>query len=164
MPYFDRLVTAAESSLGWPTGSFLEAHLSNRAEAVQITVEGDPLATAICDFASKEGWHGSAEELLTVLNQRATDDTKRRKAWPKAANGLSGRLRRIAPSLTTTGFEVKELDRRTSDRRKEWSIKIVHIVRTVQTQTTPSAELNDVNDPNDVSATILDNDRERFAI
>ena len=94
---------------------------------------------------------GSAGELLKVLNARVDDDTKRLKEWPDGANGLSGRLRLIAPALLTMGVEVRELRRRKGDRLKEWTIKIVQTVQTVQTQVSRDAGLNDVNDANDVS-------------
>jgi hypothetical protein len=36
-----------------------------------------------------------------------TDEkTHRLRAWPKAPNGLSGQLRRLAPALRTVGIEV----------------------------------------------------------
>jgi hypothetical protein len=51
-------------------------------------------------------WHGTASLLLSDLETRIDDRTKKRPEWPKTARKLSGELRRLAPNLRKTGIEV----------------------------------------------------------
>lgn len=51
---------------------------------------------------------GTSEYLLETLGEEVSDDVKRYKAWPKAANTLSRRLNRLAPLLREAGIEYSE--------------------------------------------------------
>ena len=51
---------------------------------------------------------GTSEYLLETLGEEVSDDVKRYKAWPKAANTLSRRLNRLAALLREAGIEYSE--------------------------------------------------------
>jgi hypothetical protein len=101
-------VVACEPALPWPPGSFMEAYLENRAEAVELSLEADSVAVAVREhMADRFTWTGKPSELYEELEKRVPDATKKSKAWPKAANKLSGRLKRAATFLRTIGIDVE---------------------------------------------------------
>ena len=94
----------------------MAAYRRNLDAAVKITVEADPVADAILNLVATRGeWNGTASELLAILDQQLSGALLRTKEWPKAANALSGRVTRAAPSLRATGIDV--VDRRVNGRR-----------------------------------------------
>ena len=98
-------VTAAEPALPWPTGGFLESYTGNRAEATEIALDADSVAAPVLQLmGDKNSWEGTATELLTALGPLVGERPP--KDWPSDASRLSGRLRRLAPSLRATGMEV----------------------------------------------------------
>lgn len=100
-------VTAAETAFGWSEGSFLQAYTGNRSEAIEIGLEADPVAIAVRDLMKdKEAWQGSATSLLEELTNRTNENVAKSRAWPKAANKLSSRIRRLANGLRAIGVEV----------------------------------------------------------
>jgi hypothetical protein len=105
-----RWVTAAEPAFGWSTGSFIDAFFTSRAEAHQVILESSPLTPILIPLAS-EGFEGTCTALLDRLNARAEDERRRARAWPKNAQSLSGKLRRLAPALRANGIDI-ELDNR----------------------------------------------------
>jgi hypothetical protein len=126
MADFAILVEAAAPMFHWPAGAFLAAYEANRAEAIESTVEADPVAMAVLSFARAvaEGrvdsdrvkWIGTATQLLDILRYRVGEALSRSRLWPKDAKGLSSRLRRAAPGLRESGFEI-ELDLREGRNR-----------------------------------------------
>jgi hypothetical protein len=58
-------------------------------------------------MADKATWTGKPSELYEELEKRVPENTKRSKAWPKAANKLSGRLKRAATFLRAIGIDVE---------------------------------------------------------
>jgi hypothetical protein len=93
-------------------GAFSVAYEANRATAVNDTIEADLVATQVCAFADKhkEGWRGTASELLEHLEAQLGEEKLREhrkvKAWPQGARALSGNLRRAATTLRKIGVEV----------------------------------------------------------
>jgi len=101
--------TAAESSLGWEPGSFMEAYAGNRAEATESALETDPVALAVREFMEdRDEWTGTAGELWEKLNERVGEAIRHTKVWPGAPNALSARLKRLAPALRGTGIEYED--------------------------------------------------------
>lgn len=100
-------VTAAEPALGWEAGTFIETYERNRARGVETVLDADPLARYLRALAD-EGWRGTATDLLAALTERADEGVTRARNWPKAANKLSGRVRRLAPALRAVGVAVEE--------------------------------------------------------
>lgn len=110
MADFAHWITAAEPALPWESGRFMEAYERNQKEALNILLESDILATIISSFMKPgKTWEGTATELLDELREFAPDETAGNRSFPKAANTLTNRLRRIAPSLRSEGIDVTEL-------------------------------------------------------
>jgi hypothetical protein len=101
--------TAAEGGLGLESGAFMEAYAGNRREAMESTLEADPVAVAVQSFMEdRDEWSGTAGELWKVLGDLVDEDIRHTKAWPGAPNALSGRLKRLAPALRGIGIEYGE--------------------------------------------------------
>jgi hypothetical protein len=106
MADFALLGVAAEQALGWPRGAFLAAYGDNRQTAHSIVLESSPIVPPLLDLAATGEWEGSATDLLAELARRAGESVTRRQDWPKKAQGLSGKLWRLAPSLRTVGVTI----------------------------------------------------------
>jgi hypothetical protein len=67
-------ITAAEPGLGWPDGSFMPLYSQNRDEAVQASLEADPLALAVLKLLEdKPQWQGPATPaMLSKQLERAS--------------------------------------------------------------------------------------------
>lgn len=110
--------TAAETALGWDPGAFMAAYVGNRKEAADSALDADPIAGAVLEFmAERDEWAGSATELWTALSGLVDEAVRHTKAWPAAPNALTGRLKRLAPTLRGVGIEYGE-DRSGRSRKK----------------------------------------------
>ena len=118
MADFSKWIMAAEPGLGWEPGSFMNAYNENRSTAVGIGLESDVLAQAIIDFQNHyPTWDGTATDLIDALEENVSEKILKSKLWPKAANMLSNRLRRLAPVLREVGIEVEFLGAREGKKR-----------------------------------------------
>ena len=61
-------------------------------------------------------WKGAASTLLEELNKIAPREVRDNREWPKKPHSLSGKLRRLAPSLEAVGLQM-ERDRDDSAKR-----------------------------------------------
>ncbi|KKB33789.1 hypothetical protein [Bacillus thermotolerans] len=113
MADFALWVTAAEKSLGWEKGSFMNVYNSNRQEAIDQGLESDPVGVAVqALMKDKNTWTGTVAETLSVLGMHVDDvRTLKSKSWPTSRQ-LKQRLRRIAPALRLKGIEFTDLGRR----------------------------------------------------
>ncbi len=113
-------MAAAEPGLGWEPGTFMEAYRADRAGAVERTVEGDAVASAMVAMVERVNlpWEGSATELLAALDLEVKEQVRALKTWPKMPAQLSGRLRRAASSLRQIGIEIEFGDRASPKDRK----------------------------------------------
>jgi hypothetical protein len=92
--------TAAEPALGWPEQTIVAAYRAMRGAAIEATLDGDPLASALRRLSWP--WTGTAGDLLDRL--RPADRVPR--GWPESPRALSSALRRLAPALRRVGVEV----------------------------------------------------------
>lgn len=107
MADFAQWAAAAEIALGFEVGTFMLAYEGNRDDANELALEASPIAAALRTFmAGRQGWSGTAAELLTSLNQVVSDSVRHQIAFPKKPNKLSGDIKRIAPNLRATGLDV----------------------------------------------------------
>jgi hypothetical protein len=91
----------------WPAGTFLAAYRANLAASVDLVLEASPVGEAVQLFmAYRTAWEGTASALLPLLTGVVTEQAAREKSWPKRADVLSGKLRRVAPALRRTGIHV----------------------------------------------------------
>ena len=105
-----RWVTAGESAMGIPEGSYVEADHRSRADGVALAVEGDPVAAALESLAETSGpggWTGTTTELLGQLTGIAGERIAKTRAWPKTPRKLGGLLRRVMPDLRAAGVWVE---------------------------------------------------------
>lgn len=125
-------VTAAEPGLGWPEGVFLSLYAANRDEAVQASLDADPIAQAILALLGNNTyWQGSPSELLATLEPLVPDTVKRGRHWPTTAGLLSRRLTRAAPILRVRGI-VFERAKGGKDSRR-----VITLQKTVEPEKTP---------------------------
>ena len=116
MATFAVWVTAAEESLGWEAGSFLREFSAMADEAIEIGLEGSPVANAIRKFINgKKSWSGSLDDLLRELNA-VTEYPPKSFAWPTTQKSLANAIRRLQPSLRHVGIEIVNV--RSKDSRK----------------------------------------------
>jgi hypothetical protein len=95
-------------SAWWPAGTFIEAYRRNRAEAVELSIEANPVASAIQVFmANRIKWSGTASVLLDALTAIVSETIARSRGWPVLPHILSGQLRRAAPNLHKIGIKVE---------------------------------------------------------
>ncbi len=114
MADFALWIMAAEQSLGWHDGDFMEAYDHNREGAVETAIEQDPIGQAVRDLAEDGDWEGTATALLAELEKRVSEPVRKSRIWP-SANKLRGRLRRVQAPLRTFGI-VLDLDQRSSGK------------------------------------------------
>jgi hypothetical protein len=143
MADFARWATAAEPALGFQPGAFMNAYSGNRSEAVQETLESDPVGAAILgwigDRTDNYEWKGTNKRLLEVLGQTADERERTSRVWPKTPRGLSGQLRRVATFLRETGIEIDFPDKRTTGGARILTIKKMARQTTASTATGEAA-------------------------
>jgi energy-coupling factor transporter ATP-binding protein EcfA2 len=111
----------------WPANTFLKAYRENIGSAVELTIEASDVAEAVRAFmANQTEWKGTASELLPLLTAIVPERATKEKTWPKQANALSGKLRRVAPPLRKVGISIAFL-REAHDRTR-----LIHIRSTRQ--------------------------------
>jgi len=111
----------------WPADTFLKAYRENIGSAVELTIEASDVAEAVRAFmANRTDWKGTASELLPLLTAIVPERVTKEKTWPKQANALSGKLRRVAPPLRKVGISITFL-REAHDRTR-----LIHIRSTRQ--------------------------------
>jgi hypothetical protein len=87
--------------------------------ANDLALEADPIVQPLRELVESSGgaWTGTASALWKELKARSDDEARRQRGWPKAANVLSGNLRRLAPNLRAIGISYRQ-DRETSGTRR----------------------------------------------
>jgi len=109
MADFADWVRAASEGLPFTADEFLNVYMQNRCDSASVSREASPVATAVEKLCiQSRTWRGTATTLLDVLTQYASDEVRRSKEWPKAANRLTNHLRRVRPVLRACGIEVSE--------------------------------------------------------
>ena len=121
MADFAEWVCAGSDALPFTADEFLEAYRQNRSDSASVSREASPVATAIeelvkrlQDGATYDGrgagvqWQGTATQLLGDLATVASEDVRKSKEWPKAANRLSNHLRKVQPVLRAGGIHVSQ--------------------------------------------------------
>jgi hypothetical protein len=150
MADFALWATAAEEALGFRSGGFMRAYAGNRAEAVQETLESDPVSAAIAaliDSEKSEGsWTGTSGNLLKDLAGIVDDVVKKSPAWPRSPRGLSGHVRRLATFMRESGIEITYHLKGTGGQRL-LTIARIALPLTASTATTASAELIESMNP-----------------
>jgi hypothetical protein len=113
----------------WPAGSFMAAYGRNIAAANEVVIESSAVGDAVRRFMATQGmmWQGTASQLLELLTRIIPEPLARERSWPKNARGLSGKLRRAAPSLRKIGIDVA-FDIRVGHDRERTIVITVHSI------------------------------------
>jgi hypothetical protein len=91
----------------WPEETFLGAYRENVGQAVDLSIESSDVAEAVRLFmANRDEWTGTAGELLPLLTALVAEQVKKERTWPRQANGMSNKLRRVAPPLRKVGISI----------------------------------------------------------
>jgi len=109
-------VTRCETAFGWKKGTFLEACRRNARNSANIVLDSDPVAGAVREMMAGETpqpdgsklWEGLTSNLLKQLRLTIGEAAYRASGMPRAANALSGYLRRATPVLAKIGIVVKQ--------------------------------------------------------
>jgi hypothetical protein len=122
----------------------MNAYSGNRAEAVQDTLESDPVSAAIGVLINNEKcedqWTGTSGDLLKHLERIVEDRVKKSPAWPKTPRGLSSRLRRLTTFLRESGIEITFHDQKGTGGRRCLTITRTVVDLTATTAATAFAE------------------------
>jgi hypothetical protein len=112
----------------WPVGTFIKAYRDSLSSSVGLIIEGSTVGTAVQSFmAGRTKWQGTASELLPLLCAAVGEVASREQGWPRRANALSGKLRRVTQALRKTGIHV------TMTREGHNRVRII----TIETRTAP---------------------------
>jgi hypothetical protein len=156
-----RWVSAAEATLGWEPGSFLDAYEVNRNEAQGIVVEAALIGPALLRLGAFEG---TATELLAALSLHVDEKTLKLKDWPGTARKVGGELDRLAPALRLQGWNI-ERSRRSGGSR-ERIITITPPTRASTSESVPTVPSSrdgsvepDLRDGRDATGRSMDGDR-----
>jgi hypothetical protein len=106
MADFARWICAAAPALPFTREVFLRAYSENRRESVSLAIEASSVAAAIQTLTVRDGWVGTATDLLQALNGIVGEDTRKGRSWPKDARNMSSKVRRTAPLLRHAGLDV----------------------------------------------------------
>jgi hypothetical protein len=117
MADFALWATAAEPALSTQHGSFLAAYTGNRAQAHELAVDATPFGQTLLEVA-RDGFEGTASELLERLVDGAGEQASRQREWPRNPRALSAALKRLAPNLRALGCPVEFTREPTRDRRR----------------------------------------------
>jgi hypothetical protein len=123
MADFALWATAAEEAIA-QKGAFWQAYHGNQQDANEIALEGSLVAGAVEQFMlTQGGFQGTCSELLEVLTNLIGEEKRRERNWPKNAQALSGRLRRLSSNLRRAGIAVQFTRDKLPDRRRTVSIQ-----------------------------------------
>jgi len=147
-------VTACETGLGWPAGTFMAAYAENRNSANETAMEASPVGTAVLTFmAETASWQGTSRDLLDELDKVTDEKTRHRKDWPRTARKLSGDLRRVAPNLRLRGLDVTSV--RSTDKARQRLFVLTKVEDPTESdEPTESDDSAESEDPAGVNGTV----------
>jgi hypothetical protein len=155
MADFAQWAVACEGAFAQP-GTFLVAFEAHAAEAVDVVLENDPVATAIVAFMhDRTVWSGTATALLSELTKhdRAEAQPSKWRSWPTDPAILGVRLSRVQGALRKAGIQVDSS--RTPDHRRRRILEL----RQIEVQSTEVAD-----DGGDVAENVSSNTRKSGAV
>ena len=98
-------VTAAENGLGWEPGTHIADLDANRRNAIEASVENEPVVMGILELDFP--WTGTASRLRAKLSGCVP-------GFPKTANSLGNAMVRITPIMAEMGVKIER--RRSRER------------------------------------------------
>jgi putative DNA primase/helicase len=102
-------ITAAESGLGWKSGSFMKAYEQNQRSSVISGLELDPVVPKLVRFVQMRFEKASeftitATELMDAI--KPLDQKDRPMNWPKTSGAFSAHISRVSSALREIGIEI----------------------------------------------------------
>jgi len=124
MADFARWIVAGTPELGFSGGAFLDAYRSNRRAATDTLLEVSAIAPAVKALA-RQGWTGTATDLLKTLDGAIDSSTQKRGDYPKTTKALHAALLRLAPQFRQIGVEIAWFRASTQERTRLIEIRTV---------------------------------------
>ncbi|MCH7485270.1 MAG: hypothetical protein IIA90_09025, partial [Chloroflexi bacterium] len=157
MAIFARRGYAMASLLGWTGDDFLIAYRDRMRDAGGDVLDSSLIAGLLIALTREKGpWEGTATELMSEMNSRASNTMRESKLWPRAANALSNEVKRLAPTLRATE-RIEATTGKTGGRR--WiAIRQVgeNIVQTAPPSRPESFRVRNGGDSRDDGETVKD--------
>ena len=97
-----RWITAAEKSLSWAPGTFLQIYGGNRNKSVELALESDSFGLALRQFMDDQcgaQWTGGWQEMVDLLSKGQNNIGS-----PNNAAAVTTKLKRLAPALRHVGI------------------------------------------------------------
>ncbi len=111
-------------ALGWEPGSFVESYQRRRLASDAALLEGSRPGMVLLEMMREMGnWQGKAHDLLRELTERASDDERKSKAWPRDTQRLGQILHRYRKPLGRFGVTWAKTE---AGRHKVISYEIYH--------------------------------------
>jgi hypothetical protein len=143
MADFSRWVVACSHRMPVSGEDMMDAYMENRRDAVAVSIEGSPVASAVQTFMrDRREWDGAASELMEELARCVADDIRRLKHWPRDPRNMANKVRRVSPVLRQAGIEVRFF-RHGKERTRLISISRQWGDFSVRQRSTPPNELQD---------------------
>ncbi len=102
-------LAAMEKALGRPAGALQRAYSNALIDAMRDSLQDNPLAAAIVDFAQQhkqQAWFGTPAELLLQLGRIAGQQVITTHAWPQSEISMSLRLKKLISPLRGAGVDL----------------------------------------------------------
>ena len=115
---------ACAPGLGIEPGTILKAWMASRSQADEAALEADDVAQAVVRLvnATIGPWKGSASLMLEGLREMNFDLSKAQH-WPRSAQALGTKLRRIAPGLRAIYKIDATKDKEGAEGSRFWILK-----------------------------------------
>ncbi len=111
-------VIACEPALPWKEGRFLEVYRENIKVVRRSALEADDFAVILLQALEEKGrCEMTALDVLTEVNHRAAEATRKSRGWPENPKAASNRLKRLAPLLRSNGWTFSPVGHDPKSRR-----------------------------------------------
>lgn len=98
---------AGETAFGWQRGTFILAYRQNLNEGAIASLDAHPVGVAVRQLLEKNHeWIGEPAQLLSTLNELASEELRHAQNWPKTPRALSTCLRRLAQAFRRAGIDA----------------------------------------------------------
>jgi hypothetical protein len=141
MADWQAIATAAAASIGHDPAEFETLCLNKNKEKHGDLVDEDPAGYSIRVLALRGGWEGTPAELLEVLNNMVSIDTRESRRWPRDPIRLSKRLKILYPALAESGVQVNFTRKWDNSRRNAFRyIEIKPIQSALESEDEPKPD------------------------
>jgi hypothetical protein len=116
MADFAIFAAAGLPALGFSAEEFISAYAENQNRGIGGAIDSSPAGRAVVELVRhRNGFEGTAADLLADISRYADDFARRSKSWPQTPHGMAGVIRRLAPAFRVAGVSVE--NKRTNTER-----------------------------------------------